>query len=169
MLVSLFSWLLLPLLSFSTFSKPYAHPFYVSVVEVNHNAKDATLEISCKLFAEDAQTTLQNDYKTTVDFEQPQQAKKNDALISDYIQKHLSVRTDGKPQTLHYVGFERDAESLYGYFEVPNVASVKTIDLTNSLLYDFSDQQVNIMHVMVGSVRKSYKLDYPKTEAEFGF
>ena len=26
------------------------HPFYVSVTEINHNAKDKTIEISCKTF-----------------------------------------------------------------------------------------------------------------------
>src|SRR6476469_2461686 len=171
MLLWLFNWLLLLPYFFTnaTFSNAHKHPFYVSVVEVNHNQKDATLEISCKLFAEDAQTILEKNYKTTIDFEQPQQAKKIDGLLNDYVQKHLALRTDGKTQALKYIGFERDAESLYGYFEVTGVMAVKTMDLNNSLLYDFTDQQVNIMHVMVGGVRKSYKLDYPKTEADFNF
>ena len=29
------------------------HPFHVSGVEVNHNATDKTLEISCKIFTDD--------------------------------------------------------------------------------------------------------------------
>ena len=29
------------------------HPFYVSVTEINHNAENHTLEISCKMFGED--------------------------------------------------------------------------------------------------------------------
>lgn len=171
MAVSLLNWwlLLLPLIPGSTFSKPHVHPFYVSVVEVNHNAKEATLEISCKMFAEDVQSILQQDYKTTVDFGQAQQAKKIDGMLMDYIGKHLSLKADGKLEPLHYVGFEREAESLYGYFEVTGVPAIKTLDLTNSLLYDFSAQQINIMHVMAGGVRKSLKLDYPNTAAAFQF
>ena len=40
------------------------HPFFVSVTEMNHNAKDKTLEISCKLFADDFEKGLEQVYKT---------------------------------------------------------------------------------------------------------
>jgi hypothetical protein len=35
------------------------HPFYISMVEINHNAKDATVEISVRIFTEDFEKTLQ--------------------------------------------------------------------------------------------------------------
>lgn len=170
MVVWLYQWLLFSgLFSPATFSKAHAHPFYVSVVEVNHNSKDAALEISCKLFAEDAETVLEQQYKTTLDLSLPQQKTKIDGLLADYVQKHLSLQVDKKGQKLRYIGFEREAESLYCYFEIDGVAAVKTIDLHNSLLYDFTDKQINIMHVMVNGARQSFKLEYPNTEAAFRF
>jgi hypothetical protein len=153
----------------STFSKPHAHPFYVGVVEVNHNKSAASLEISCKLFAEDAEAVLEQQYKTTLDLSQPQQKSKIDGLLADYVPKHLALQADKKGVKLRYVGFEKEAESLYCYFEATGIPTVSTIDLRNSMLYDFTDKQINIMHVMVNGVRKSYKLDYPKTEASFAF
>jgi hypothetical protein len=152
-----------------TFSKAHAHPFYVGVVEVNYNKSAASLEISCKLFAEDAEAVLEQQYKTSLDLSQPQQQSKIDGLLADYVPRHLELRADKKGAKLHYVGFEQEAESLYCYFEVTSVPSVSTIDLRNSLLYDFTDKQINIMHVMVNGVRKSYKLNYPKTDASFSF
>ena len=35
------------------------HPFYVSVIEIDHNAKDATAEISVRVFTDDLEKTLQ--------------------------------------------------------------------------------------------------------------
>ena len=175
MIVAFYKWLhvlVLPFVSLAvppTFSKAHAHPFYVSVVEINHNKSNALLEISCKLFAEDAETTLEQQYKTPIDLSQPQQKGTIDRLLNDYVQKHLALQADKKAQTLRYVGFEREAESLYCYFEVDNLAAVKTIDITNSLLYDFTDKQINIMHVVVDGVRKSFKLDYPNTQTTFSF
>ena len=32
------------------------HPFFVSVTEINHNAKDKTIEIACKIFTDDFET-----------------------------------------------------------------------------------------------------------------
>ncbi|HEU4472678.1 MAG TPA: DUF6702 family protein, partial [Flavisolibacter sp.] len=43
------------------------HPFYISVTEVNHNRADKTLEISCKIFADDLEETLEKSYKTQLD------------------------------------------------------------------------------------------------------
>ena len=29
------------------------HPFFISVTEINHNIKDKSLEVSCKIFTDD--------------------------------------------------------------------------------------------------------------------
>lgn len=173
MVLFLYKWLFLFAAVFcsapQTFSKPHAHPFYVSVTEVGHNKAAATLEISCKLFAEDAQAALEHAYKTKVDFGQAQQTARMGGLVNDYVQKHLSLQVNSQARKLQFAGFEMEAESLYCYFEVTGVPAVTTIALTNSLLYDFSDKQINIMHVLAAGTRKSYKLDYPDTQAEFRF
>jgi hypothetical protein len=145
------------------------HPYYISVVEINHNPSDKTLEISCKIFTNDFETTLEKNYKTKVDLVNPPDKSAMDKLVSDYIKKHLSVKADSKVANLSYVGFEKEDEAVYSYFQVDNVPSVKKIDVTNSILHDFSDQQINIIHCIVGGKRQSDKLDYPKTEASFQY
>jgi hypothetical protein len=174
-----FKWLFISLFSlFSLHSKEYRvvdkgkesfHPFYVSVTEINHNAKEKTLEVSCKIFADDMEAVLKQNYKTKVDLVSPQQHEQNNKLIADYIIKHLAFVADGKPVKLSYVGFEKESESVYCYFEVDNLPALKKLDVTNSLLQDFNDTQINIMHVIVNGNRKSYKLDYPNKQASFSF
>jgi hypothetical protein len=145
------------------------HPLHVSVVEVNHNAADKTLEISCKLFTDDFETALATIYKTKTDLINPKDIKAMDKLVSDYINTHLSIKADGKPVVLSYLGFERENDVVYGYLEVEKMPSVKKIEITNKLMYDMFTDQINMMHVIVGGNRKSYKLDYPKSQAEFVF
>ena len=65
----LFKWLLLGGLALNP-STIY-HPIYVSVTEIEHNAKDKTLEISCKIFTDDFEKTLSQAYKTYVDLLKP--------------------------------------------------------------------------------------------------
>jgi hypothetical protein len=145
------------------------HPFYVSVTEINHNNKDQALEISCKIFVDDMEETLKKNYKTKVDLSNTQNQEQNNKLIADYVSRHLRFVADGKPQKLSYVGFEKESEAVYCYFEVPNLPTPKKLDVTNSLLHDFNNGQINIMHVIVNSNRKSYKLDYPNNQASFTF
>lgn len=176
MVSAFYSWMLFALLPFMNAKTPVGqerlnapHPFYVSVTEINHNASTKSLEISCKFFAEDLEQVLEKDYKTTLDMAAAKDKATFDKLIPDYITKRLVLTVDGKAAALHYIGFEKEKESAYAYFEVENIAVVKSINATNSLLHDFIDQQINIMHVIVGGKRQSTKLDYPETKAAFQF
>jgi len=145
------------------------HPYYISVVEINHNAADKTLEISCKIFTNDFETILEKDYRTKVDLVNPKDKVAMDKIVNDYITKRLSFKADGKAVNFSYLGFEKQDEAIYSYFQVDKVASVKKIDVTNSLLHDFSDQQINIIHCTVGGKRQSTKLDYPNVQASFSY
>ncbi|HEV8282726.1 MAG TPA: DUF6702 family protein [Chitinophagaceae bacterium] len=145
------------------------HPYYISVVEINHNSVDKTLEISCKIFTNDFETTLEKNYKSKVDLTKPKDQALAEKWVSEYVKSHLSIKADGKNVNLSFLGFEKEDEAIYSYFQIDNITSVKKVDVVNSLLHDFSDQQINIIHCSVGGKRQSSKLDYPKTEASFSY
>jgi hypothetical protein len=153
-----------------SWAKPLSsHPYYLSVVEVNHNTTDKTLEISCKIFTNDFEETLEKNYKSKIDLASTKDKAVADKWIRDYITKHLSFKADDKSVTFSYLGYEKEDEAIYSYFEVKDIPAIKKISITNSLLHDFSDQQINIIHCIVGGKRQSTKLDYPKTEASFSW
>ncbi len=145
------------------------HPIHLSVTEINHNAADKTLEISCKIFTDDFEKVLAQNYKARVDLTNPPDKAAMEKLVNDYVQKHLSVRADGKPVVFTALGFEKDQDVVYAYFQVDNVGAVKNIGLTNTLMYDLFDDQISLMHITVGGKRKSGKLDYPAKETVFSF
>lgn len=147
----------------------FFHPMYVSVTEINYNARAQQLEISCKLFAEDLEDVLRR-ATPGIDLGADAQHTRNDKLVAAYIQKNVSLALDGKAQPLHYVGFEKDKEAVYCYFEVDGVATAPhKVEVGNTLLYDFSDKEINLVHVTVNGKRQSTKLDYPAKAASFGF
>lgn len=151
------------------------HPFHVSVVEINHNATDKTLEISCKIFTDDFEKALVQNFsqdaahKTKVDLINPSNKAAMDTLVKKYVSSHLSISVDGKPVHFSYLGFERENEAVYSYLQVDNIAALKKIDISNSLMHDMFTDQINLMHVIVGGNRKSTKLDYPQIVAGFSF
>lgn len=145
------------------------HPFYVSVMEVNHNATDKTLEISCRVFAEDIEEILEKNYKTTLDITDANDMTRFNELLPDYFSSRLSFAVDGKKVQISYLGFEVDKEAAYCYFQVDHINAAKKIDVVNSVLYDFNENQINIMHVTVNGKRNSTKLVYPEKSASFIF
>lgn len=168
---SVYKWSIIPLLAvvLTSFKPATPHPFHVSVVEIEHNATDKTLEISCKIFTDDFETILAKNYNTKVDLINPSNKAAMDSLVKKYIYSHLAIKANGKPVVFNYIGYENEKEAAYGYIEVENISSVTNLTITNSILFDKFDDQMNIMHVKVNGERKSTKLNYPDKEAEFNF
>ena len=168
-----YKWLLLcsfwMLVSFKPLNKNAVHPLYVSVTEINHNAAEKTLEISIRIFSDDLEQVLEKNNKTTLDILAEKDKTRFDQYIPSYISKNLMLTIDGKQVQLSYVGFETENEATYCYFEVKNVTSVKKLDVTNSILYDFNDTEMNIVHVTVNGSRKSNKVNYPVKVVDFSF
>ncbi|NCI49772.1 hypothetical protein GWC95_07555 [Sediminibacterium roseum] len=145
------------------------HPFYISMVEINHNAKDATVEISVRVFTEDFEKTLQKRTTTRLDVIKPADNAFLDKQISNYLTEKIKLKVNGQPVTLSYLGHEVQNESVWSYLEIPKISNVKKIELDCSLLYDYEKAQSNIIHVKNGKAEKSFKLDYPKNNAVFDF
>ena len=166
-LMSIFS--LFPCFHQSEIKNKSFHPFYVSMIEIDHNAKEKTIEISIRVFTEDLETTLKKYGNKTVDILHPANKAEIDKLLNDYIQHKLQLKLDGKAATLHYLGYEQQLESIWTYMEVKDVPTVKKLSVNCSLLYDYQDKQSNIFHIKANGTEKSYKLDNPETGTEFIF
>ncbi len=60
----LFQWLIAGMIT-------VLHPLYVSVIEIDHNAKDKTVEISVRIFTDDLEATLRKYTTARVDLTAP--------------------------------------------------------------------------------------------------
>jgi len=170
MVLSLCKWLVAPVLVFlSGVQAGPVHPFYMTVTEINHNAKDRTLEISCKMFTNDFEASLTKFANTRIDLSDPKTKTTSEKYIAAYVSKHLLLKVDGKPVTLQFVGSEKETDATWSYFQVNEVGSVKKLDVVNNLLYESFDTEINIMHVTVNGNRKSTKLNNPEANASFDF
>lgn len=145
------------------------HPFYIAVTEINLNTSDKTLEVSCKMFADDLEQIIEKNNHAVLDISADKDKPAFDKYIPAYVKNHLRISIDGKSSPLSYIGFEKEKESAYCYFQVEHVSSLKKIDIVNSLLQDFTTDQINIIHVIVNGKRQSTKLDYPDKSASFSF
>jgi hypothetical protein len=154
---------------FSKARVKHKHPFYVSVSQVRENTKDRMLEVTCKIFTDDLEKELRKNYHAPVDLLNQAGRPAMGKLINDYIKGHLKISADGRECVLQYVGFEQDEEAVDCYFQVVNIKVNKTVDIINSILFDYKPEQVNIVHVTVRGTRKSTQLVNPDSKASFDF
>jgi hypothetical protein len=145
------------------------HPFFVSVTEINHNARSKSVEISCRMFYDDLEKALERNYHTKIDIVKPANREQVNKLLNDYIKKHLIIRADGKVLDASFLGYEIQEDGAWSYLEVRGVSNMKKIEVRDNLLYAEHPEQINMIHVIVGGNRKSTKLDNPDTDAIFSF
>lgn len=137
------------------------HPFFVSVIDINHNAKESTAEISVRIFTDDFEKTLQKFSREKIDLTHPSDKGFVEKQIAAYITQKLQLRINGQPLSLHYLGYEIQGESAWNYFEVQKITTFKKLEINCHLLYDFETNQVNIFHIKSNGTERSFKLSYP--------
>jgi hypothetical protein len=145
------------------------HPFYVSVIDINHNTKESSLELSIRIFTPDLEQTLQKYSTTKVDIANPKDKVLLDKQISTYINQKLQLKINGQPAKINYIGHEIQMESVWIFADIPKVTQLKKLDINCNILYDYKDLQSNIFHVKSEGNEKSFKLDFPKTSTSFEF
>ena len=145
------------------------HPIYVSVTEIEHNAKDKTLEISCKIFTDDFEKALRQTYKTPVDLLNAKDKNAMNKLVQAYVQKHLQIKIDEKTVALQFIGYEQEEEGIISFYQANNIPSFKKIDITDNILFEYKKEQISIIHTIVNGNRKSTKLVNPEEKASFAF
>lgn len=164
----LFKWLMVGGLLLNTAATAH-HPIFVSVTQIEHNSKDKTLEISCKIFTDDFEKTLRKTYKVKVDLLQPKDKNAMNRLVSNYVQTHLQIKADGKKTALEFIGYEQDEEGIISYYEVKDITAVKKLEITNNILFEYKKEQISIIHATVNGKRQSTKLVNPEDKTSFGF
>jgi hypothetical protein len=160
MVNSLFQWLMMAVIS-------VVHPLYISIIEVNHNAKDKELEISVRIFTDDFEAALKKNGAVKIDLTHPADKTAAEKLVSTYILNHLQLKVDNQILPLHFIGFELQQESIWTYFEIPYAQAPKKLEVTTTVLYDYQEKQINIIHAKVHNEEKSFRLDNPKSYAAF--
>jgi hypothetical protein len=89
--------------------------------------------------------------------------------VSLYILNHLQIKVNGQIQSLELSGYQQEAESTWNYFEIKNVGQVKKIEINNTILHDYKEEQINMLHIKANGKDFTDKLDFPSSFYERNF
>ncbi|TXF77351.1 DUF6702 family protein [Chryseobacterium sp.] len=137
------------------------HPYHVGSVEFKYNPASKTFEISGKFFLDDLENALNEKYGKAVHFNDPKYKQEINAFLVKYCEEYLKLKVDNNFLKITYIGFEEDQEAVNIYLESEKTNAPKKVETAVSLLYNRFDDQMNIIHIIVGGNRKSHKLNYP--------
>jgi len=134
------------------------HPLHISVTEITLDEKERELEIMLRIFTDDLELAIRNaknDPELTL--VNPSNST-TDKLAWGYLQPRFKLMADGKLQPVKYLGHETDEDVLIFYIQVRPVKKFKTIDITNSIITEFYEDQSNLINMTVKNETKSLRL-----------
>lgn len=161
--------IILLITSLGLFGFTIKHPFYLGICHFKHNAPEKTIEASVKLFVNDFEESLRKTYQQKVDLINGQNKKEINALIQDYLKKHLQLKVNNQLLEPVYLGYEIEKEAAWMYLEYKKVAQMKQVEISNTLLYDFFSTQTHIIRVEYNNSEQSGKLSNPEKSFKASF
>ncbi len=144
----------------------WIHPFYISMTDIVYKPNTKTLQVSVRIFTDDFEKTLRKNCNCKVDLSLSDNKAAMNTLVQQYILQHLNIQVNGKTATLTYKGYAKEEESTWSYFEATSISTPKKISITNSLLYDYKEEQINMLHITANGKEQTEKLDYPNQRFE---
>ena len=136
----------------------FIHQFYVSITEIQYNRDTQSLEVSCKVFADDYIFAVEKEFSRKLHFGTANQDPKSDEMMEQYALCRLQLKADGQPLTVKYIGKEIEMDVFWFYFEVP-VAGFRELEIGNNMLMELFPSQTNIVHITVDDQKKSLLLN----------
>ncbi len=150
----LYAWLLAGLCCGLTLS---AHEFYVSLSQIDYNPEASTLEISIKIFSDDLELALKT-LGAEVHADQVDSSETANRYIERYLQRCLIIENEADKLAWQYLGSETEMDVTWCYLEITDLNEPTKLMITNRLLIDIYDEQLNIVHLNIGGQKKSLML-----------
>jgi hypothetical protein len=130
------------------------HKFYISKSIIEFNPRTQLFEITCKLFTDDLELTMEKSTGKALHLGMDNQSQDSNALLESYMKEHFQFVIDGAPAEWRWVGKEVENDLTYCYMELYRKPEFSSWILTNDLLIAYFPEQQNIVDLtMMGSTQ----------------
>jgi hypothetical protein len=86
------------------------------VIDIKHDAKQHTLNISVKLFTNDIEEALKKTTTKSIDLLNPKNKAEMEIELMNYFKKRLSILVNNKATSIDFIGFEERRRCYLGLF-----------------------------------------------------
>ena len=145
------------------------HKFYVGIYQINYASEKKMLEVTTRIFTDDLNDALGKKYHRKFHLTDNSETPEDIALMQKYIADNFVIKVNGKTSILSFRSKESEGNVLICYFNVRDIPKIKSLEITNKILFDFVTEQQNIIQTTVHGTKNSLLLtiDNPKEILQF--
>ena len=131
------------------------HKFYISNTSIKFIPKTRSLQITTQIFANDLEATINKKTKG-IKLNPDNNIELADSLTREYFKKNLVFKNQNEIIDCDFLGKIYRNDLLVCYLEIKLDNYIKSIEVKNTLLFDFSNDQKNILHFLSEGRRRSF-------------
>lgn len=144
------------ILLFFLFSAFTFHKFYVGVYQVDYAPEKKMLQITSRIFIDDLNDAIEKKYKLKSNVGTEKETAADVTLLKNYLSENFSVKVNGQSKTIVFVSKEtEDQNVLVCYTKITDVAKIKALEVSNTILVDWNSEQQNITHFLINGTKKT--------------
>lgn len=143
-----------------------AHPFYLSVTDIEYFPEEKLLGMTMKVYTDDLEAVLHDLGSETLRLGSAEEYAQADQVIARYIDRMIHWTIDAKPVTMIWLGKEVENDVTFLYLESEMAAMPEKIEVSHRLFLDQLETQENIVHLHCGEVLVSERLNGRRTIGE---
>lgn len=136
------------------------HKFYVSVTNVEYVEEEKSLQITSRIFIDDLEELLAVRYDIEAALATANEVNNSDDLISKYLNSKFEIKINGQSKAYSFLGKEYRDDLIVCYLEIPgiDIPNVSSIEVRNDVLTELFEEQQNVVHLKIGTKKKSFIL-----------
>jgi hypothetical protein len=134
------------------------HEYYVSVTTVEYVEEQQALQIISQIFIDDFEKLIRARYDKGITLNTENEAEAIETYMSRYLEDKLKVKVNDNFVNFKFIGKEYKDDIVYCYLEIENITDIKSITITNQILFDILQEQQNIVRLKMLNKNKSFLL-----------
>ncbi|MBT8303839.1 MAG: peptidase E [Bacteroidia bacterium] len=145
--------LVIPMFAFTSI-----HKFYVSVTQVDFIKEKGEVQITSRIFIDDLERLIRERYDESITLTGENESGLAEVYIEKYLKEKIGFVINGVPVKLNYLGKEYEDDIAICYLEIYGIEAIRSIEISNSVLFDIFEEQQNVIRTKINSKKKSFIL-----------
>ena len=132
-----------------------SHKYYLSLTQIEYNKDQDSLEVIINVFVDDIEFAINKEYSVDLRLTTKQELEDVDSYFQKYLRKNLRFLVNKELVNYNFIGKEYEGDLVYFYLEVNVSDSPVSLEVYNTILVTYFEQQQNIIKFKNGSDRQS--------------
>ncbi len=147
---------------FATTSAFGLHKFYVSIYQINYAHEKKTLQITSRIFIDDLNEAMASKYKKKIFLGEKNESAADVVLMKEYLSQNFTIKVNGQSKSIQFLSHEYESNVIICYYSIKDATKIKTIEITNTALFELFPEQQHIINTTVLGSKQSLLLTMNK-------